>query len=304
MTATRAGKHANAVRFGHHQPMFAFTSLLHSTPTRLQFGRSMRVLQMAALLASVVSVAAVCVSKGGEVEFVQDITEVTDDFTLVLEATRADIELFRGDPGSVITQVEAGNRPKVTHRVRPGGTIPTSRLLIETFIPTEYAPRSRAIVRMWVPDGTRLEARGDDVSITIKGPLVNTISISGVIDLTEGDASLTDVVGDFEIDTGLGGITLNRVEGEYDAQPARGSIFFRGSPTVTSVSLLETGAGSIFADISRSPELRVSAAAGRGAILVHDGDEPISGTDISVAPPDGDASLELVTGNGIIDIRR
>lgn len=264
----------------------------------------MRVLRMAVLLTSLVSVAAVCVSKGGDVEFVQDITPVTDDFTLIIEATRADIELFHGEPGSVITQVEAGNRPKVVHRVRPGSTVPTSRLLIETFIPSEYAPRSRAIIRMWIPDGTQLEVTGDDVSIEIKGPLANTISVDGVINLTEGDATLTDVVGDFVINTGLGGITLNRVTGEYQAETARGSIFLRGAPTASAVSRLETGAGSIFADLSRSPDLAISAMAGRGAILVHDGEEPISGADIAITPVDGTASLELVTANGIIDIRR
>jgi hypothetical protein len=259
---------------------------------------------MGVLLLSLVGVSAVCVSAGGGVEFIEDITPVTEEITIVIEAARADVELYPGEAGTVITQIEAGNQPKVVHRVRPGGILPTSRLLIETFIPIEYAPRSRAIVRMWIPDGAEIKVTGEDVSVSIRGPIAGTIEVSGQITLTEGDATLTDVVGDFEIKTDLGGITLNRVDGEVDAETGRGSIFFRGAPSPSEISHLETGAGSIFADLSRTPEIPVSARAERGAILIHDGENPLSGSRISIVPDDGVASLELVTGNGIIDIRR
>ena len=195
---------------------------------------------------------------------------------------------------------EFGNRPKVVHYVRPGAILPTSRLLIETDIPLKYAPRSRAILRLWIPDGTEIEVNGEDVSVEIEGPL----SVNGTITLTEGDATLTDVTGDFIITTGIGGLTLNRVDGKIDARTERGSIFLRGAPTASTVSRMQTGAGSIFADLSRAPGLRVLAEAGRGAILLHDGEEPISGADIAVRPESGVAELELITANGIIDIRR
>ena len=263
-----------------------------------------RGLRITVVALSLVSIAAVCVSKGGGVEFVQDITPVNEDLTLVIEATRSTIEIFKGEPGTVITQVEAGNRMKVVHRVRPGTFVPTSRLLIETFIPIIYAPRSRAIVRLWIPDGTELEVNGDKVTVQISGPLAGTIAVNGVITLTEGDATLTDVVGNFSISTGQGGITLNHVDGEFDAKTERGSIFFRGTSTPDEISHLETGAGSIFADLNGVTDPSVSASAARGVILLHDGERPLSGTDISVSPEDGAASLKLVTANGIIDIRR
>ena len=263
-----------------------------------------RGLRITVVALSLVSIAAVCVSKGGGVEFVQDITPVNEDLTLVIEATRSTIEIFKGEPGTVITQVEAGNRMKVVHRVRPGTFVPTSRLLIETFIPIIYAPRSRAIVRLWIPDGTELEVNGDDVSVQISGPLAGTIAVNGVITLTEGDATLTDVVGNFSISTGQGGIILNHVDGKFDAETERGSIFFRGTPTPDEISHLETGSGSIFADLNGVTDPAVSASAARGVILLHDGERPLSGTDISVSPEDGAASLKLVTANGIIDIRR
>ncbi|MCH8816785.1 MAG: hypothetical protein IIC92_03515 [Chloroflexi bacterium] len=278
---------------------FRRAQLSPSTP-RQGFNLRTGGLRLAAALISLVSVAAVCVSKGGDVEIVEEVTLVTENLKLVIEATRADIELFRGEPGSVITQVEFGNRPKVVHRVRPGAILPTSHLLIETHIPVRYAPRSRATVRMWIPEGTEIEVNGEDLSVEITGP----IAVNGVITLTKGDATLTDVTGNFDIDTGLGGITLNRVAGEFDANTGRGSIFFRGEPAASVVSHIETGAGSIFADLSRSPDLAVSAEAGRGAILLHDGKDPISGANIAVSPEGGAATLELVTANGIIDIRR
>lgn len=268
------------------------------------FRRLARVLRISVMAVLLVSIAAVCVSKGGDVEFVQDTTPVNDDLTLVIEATRASIEIFKGEPGTIITQVEAGNRTKVVHRVRPGTFLPTSRLLIETFIPVKYAPRSRAIVRLWIPDGTELEVTGDDVSVEISGPLAGTIAVNGVITLTQGDATLTNVVGNFSISTGLGGITLNHVDGEFDAETERGSIFFRGAPTPDEISHLETGAGSIFADVNGVLDPAISASAARGVILLHDGERPLSGTDISVSLTDGPAALELVTANGIIDIRR
>jgi hypothetical protein len=268
------------------------------------FRRLARVLRISVMAVLLVSIAAVCVSKGGDVEFVQDTTPVNDDVTLVIEATRASIEIFKGEPGTIITQVEAGNRTKVVHRVRPGTFLPTSRLLIETFIPVKYAPRSRAIVRLWIPDGTELEVTGDDVSVEISGPLAGTIAVNGVITLTQGDATLTNVVGNFSISTGLGGITLNHVDGEFDAETERGSIFFRGAPTPDEISHLETGAGSIFADVNGVLDPAISASAARGVILLHDGERPLSGTDISVSLTDGPAALELVTANGIIDIRR
>ena len=263
-----------------------------------------RGLRITVVALSLVSIAAVCVSKGGGVEFVQDITPVNEDLTLGIEATRSTIEIFKGEPGTVITQVEARNRAKVVHRVRPGTFLPTSRLLIETFIPIIYAPRSRAIVRLWIPDGTELEVNGDKVTVQISGPLAGTIAVNGVITLTEGDATLTDVVGNFSISTGQGSITLNHVDGEFDAKTERGSIFFRGTSTPDEISHLETGAGSIFADLNGVTDPAVSASAARGVILLHDGERPLSGTDISVSPEDGAASLKLVTGNGIIDIRR
>jgi len=263
-----------------------------------------RGLRITVVALSLVSIAAVCVSKGGDVEFIQDTTSVNEDLTLVIEATRARIEIFKGEPGTVITQVEAGNRTKVVHRVRPGTFLPTSRLLIETFIPIKYAPRSRAIVRLWIPDGTVLEVNGDDVSVEISGPLAGTIAVNGMITLTRGDATLTDVVGNFSINTGQGGITLNHVDGEFDAKTERGSIFFRGAPTPEQISHLETGAGSIYADLIEVPDPAVFASAARGVILLHDGERPLSGTDIAVSTTDGAASLELVTANGIIDIRR
>ena len=253
---------------------------------------------------SLVSVAAVCVSKGGGVEFVQDTTPVNEDLTLVIETTRSTVEIFKGEPGTVITQLEAGNRMKVVHRVRPGTFLPTSRLLIETFIPIIYAPRSRAIVRLWIPDRTELEVNGDDVNVQISGPLAGTIAVNGVIMLTEGDATLTDVVGNFSISTGQGGITLNRVDGKFDAETERGSIFFRGTPKPDEISHLETGNGSIFADLNGVSDPAVSASAARGVILLHDEKRPLSGTNISVATEGGATSLELVTANGIIDIRR
>jgi hypothetical protein len=302
-----AAKHGNAVGFANYRLMklshlkfglAPFSDSVHS------FGGLARGLRIAVVALSLVSIAAVCVSKGGDVEFVQDTTLVNKDLTLVIEATRASIEIFKGEPGTVITQVEAGNRTKVVHRVRPGTFVPTSRLLIETFIPVKYAPRSRAIVRLWIPDGTELEVNGDDVFVEISGPLAGTIAVNGVITLTEGDATLTDVVGNFSITTGLGGITLNHVEGEFDAETERGSIFFRGAPTPDEISRLETGAGSIYADVIKVSDPAVSATAARGVILLHDGKRPLSGTDISVSPTDGAASLELVTANGIIDIRR
>ncbi len=268
------------------------------------FRRLARVLRISVMAVLLVSIAAVCVSKGGNVEFVQDTTPVNDDLTLVIEATRASIEIFKGEPGTIITQVEAGNRTKVVHRVRPGTFLPTSRLLIETFIPVKYAPRSRAIVRLWIPDGTELEVTGDDVSVEISGPLAGTIAVNGVITLTQGDATLTNVVGNFSISTGLGGITLNHVDGEFDAETERGSIFFRGAPTPDEISHLETGAGSIFADVNGVLDPAISASAARGVILLHDGERPLSGTNISVSLTGGPAALELVTATGIIDIRR
>lgn len=263
-----------------------------------------RGLRIAVVALSLFSIAAVCVSKGGDVVFIQDTTSVNEDLTLVIEATRASIEIFKGEPGTVITQIEAGNSTKVVHRVRPGTFLPTSRLLIETFIPIKYAPRSRAIVRLWIPDGTNLEVNGDDVSVKISGPLAGTIAVNGVITLTRGDVTLTDVAGKFAISTDQGGITLNHVDGEFDAETERGSIFFRGAPTPDVISHLETGAGSIFADLTEVLDPAVSANAGRGVILLHDGEKPIAGTNITFSPPDGVASLELVTANGIIDIRR
>ena len=303
----RAAKHHNAVGFANERLM----KLSHLKIGMAPFSDSLhgirglaRGLRITVVALSLVSIAAVCVSKGGDVEFVQDTTPVNEDLTLVIEATRATIEIFKGEPGTVITQVEAGNRAKVVHRVRPGTFLPTSRLLIETFIPIIYAPRSRAIVRLWIPDGTELEVNGDDVSVQISGPLAGTIAVNGVITLTEGDATLTDVVGNFSISTGQGGITLNHVDGEFDAETERGSIFFRGTSTPDEISHLETGAGSIFADLNGVTDPSVSASAARGVILLHDGERPLSGTDISVSPEDGAASLKLVTGNGIIDIRR
>ena len=284
--------------------MIDFASLPHRFSPKFTFGRSLRVIRMSVLMTSLIAVAAVCVSKGGDVEIVQNVTPVTDDLTVTMDATRADIEIFHGDPGNVITQLEAGNRLKVVHRVRPGSAMPTSNLLIETFIPSKYAPRASAIVRVWVPEGTELNVTGDDVSIEIKGPLTENILINGEINLSNGDATLTDVSGDFIINTGSGGITLNRVTGEYQAETARGSIFLRGAPTVSKVSHLETGAGSIFVDISSVPDLPISAIAARGAILLHDDNEPLSGSDISIVPQDRTPSLELVTANGIIDIQR
>jgi len=266
--------------------------------------RLARGLQIIVVALSMVSIAAVCVSKGGGVEFVQDTTPVNEDLTLVIEATRSTIEIFKGEPGTVITQVEAGNRMKVVHRVRPGTFLPTSRLLIETFIPIIYAPRSRAIVRLWIPDRTELEVNGDDVTVQVSGPLAGTIAVNGVITLTKGDAILTNVIGDFSISTGRGGITLNHVDGRFDAKTERGSIFFRGTPMPDEISHLETGSGSIFADLNGVIDPAVSASAARGVILLHDGERPLAGTDISVSPEDGAASLALVTANGIIDIRR
>lgn len=263
-----------------------------------------RGLRIAVMALSLFSIAAVCVSKGGDVVFIQDTTAVNEDLTLVIEATRASIEIFKGEPGTVLTQIEAGNSTKIVHRVRPGTFLPTSRLLIETFIPIKYAPRSRAIVRLWIPDGTNLEVNGDDVSVKISGPLAGTIAVNGLITLTRGDVTFTDVVGKFAISTGQGGITLNRVEGEFDAETERGSIFFRGAPTPDVISRLETGGGSIFADLTEVIDPTVSASAARGVILLHDGEKPLAGTDITFSPPDGVASLELVTANGIIDIRR
>ena len=303
----RAARHDNAVGFANYKPMnlshlkFGIAPLSFSGHRFRGLARGLRI---AVVSLSLVSIAAVCVSKGGDVEFVQDITPVNDDLTLVIEATRVTIEIFKGEPGTVITQVEAGNRPKVVHRVRPGTFVPTSRLLIETFIPIIYAPRSRAIVRLWIPDGTELEINGDDVSVAISGPLAGTIAVNGVITLTRGDATLTDVVGNFSIRTGLGGITLNHVEGEFDAETERGSIFYRGIPTPDEISRLETGAGSIYADLTEVTDPAVSASAARGVILLHDGEQPLSGTDIAVSLTEGAASLELVTANGIIDIRR
>lgn len=305
---TWATAYTNAVGFA---PAFIMIDLRSHIPLHVRlpgpgrdFDLRARALRLSAVLISLVSVAAVCVSKGGDVEIVEDITLVTEDLKLVVEATRADIEFFKGEPGSVITRGEFGNRPKVVHRVRPGAVLPTSHLLIETNIPLKYAPRSRAIVRIWIPDGTEIEVNGDDVSVEISGPDPALIAVNGVITLTKGDAILTDVTGNFDITTGVGGITLNRVSGEFDAITGRGSLFFRGAPTESVVSRLETGAGSIFADLSSTPDLPFSAEAGRGAILLHDGKDPISGANIAVLPVEGVAALELVTANGIIDIRR
>ncbi|MDA1256991.1 MAG: hypothetical protein O3C10_04005 [Chloroflexi bacterium] len=280
--------------------MIFHRSVRSSTDAEPGFGLLTRGLRLVVVLISILSVSAVCVSKGGDIEFVQDITPVNDDLKLVIEASRTDIELFSGEPGSVITQGELGNRPKVTHRVRPGAILPTSHLLIETDIPLEYAPRSHAIVRLWIPPGTEIEVNGEDVSVDIEGPL----EANGTITLTEGDAILTDVTGNFTITTNLGAVTVNRFDGEIDAYTGRGSIFLRGSPTASAISRMETGAGSIFADLSRAPDLPVLAEAGRGAILLHDGKQPLSGANIVVAPEAGTAALELVTANGIIDIRR
>ena len=286
---------------------FIMTSLRsHVTQSAVArpFGLRVILLRLAVMLISLVSISAVCVSKGGDVEIVEEVTLVNEDLKLVIEATRANIELFRGEPGSVITQGEFGNRPKIVHRVRPGAILPTSFLLIETHIPLQYAPRARATVRIWVPDGTEIEVNGDNVSVEISGPGPDSIAVNGVITLTKGDVTFTDVSGNFEITTEIGGITLNRVTGEFDAATGRGSIFFRGAPTESAVSRIKTGGGSIYADLTGAPGLAVSAEAGRGAILLHDGKDPISGTNITVSPEDGAAALELVTANGIIDIRR
>jgi len=66
-------------------------------------------MQLGVLLLSLVGVSAVCVSAGGGVEFIEDSTPVTGDLTIVIEAARADVELYPGEAGTVITRIEAGN---------------------------------------------------------------------------------------------------------------------------------------------------------------------------------------------------
>ncbi len=259
-----------------------------------------RLLPLAGFLMAVASIGAVCVGSGGPLVSRESTTPVVPGARLQIDARNVSVRVLRGEPGQITALAELRNPGKVDYLVRQSSILPTDLVVMEAVIPDRYAARAWARLTVEVPDGTRITVTGEEVAVEIEGPRDADVTIT----LAGGSVILEDVTGAFQIDTERGGVSLRGVTGLVNARTERGSIYLRGLIQGEGTSRLETGAGSIYADISSTPALPVAASAARGAILTHDAMQPEAGVNVELPAIEGAAALELVTANGIIDIRR
>lgn len=254
---------------------------------------------LALIISAIAAPGLVCVSAGGAITAEETSMEIAPGAEVRVEARNARLRFVSSETGQFRARGELANPSRVNYFVQPTiAETPAPGVVVNAVIPDQYVPRARAIITLAVPDGVEITVDGINTSVSADG-------LSGVtadIRTDQGNVTLDNVSGELTVRTANGTVRMDGVEGIFDVRSQQGSINLAGVPDPTQRSRLETENGSILADVSGAPGARVEAHTERGVILIADGSQPLSGTDLQASMGEGDVTLELRTANGLINI--
>jgi DUF4097 and DUF4098 domain-containing protein YvlB len=238
------------------------------------------------IVAALATLAPVCVLSGGDTSSKNGSIELSEGALVEVFGENAEVRIRRVSTDTLRWDITLHNGEFVDFYTQSLTDKTVDHYVISATTSTGGATTANSVLELSVPDGIQLVVQSTNRPIAVEEITV----ISASLTTTNGEISVTNSTGDFELNTNNSEVTVQAVTGQVDITTTNAHVWFEGVVTDGSNSISTTN-GDIAVRLGGGSNVQVSGS-------THNGDVTVNGGSDSVQKDGDTASFEYSTGDG------
>ena len=260
-----------------------------------------RIRTLLVLLIALATMAPVCVLSGGDTRTTTTEIELDRGALVEVIGENAEVRISRVYSDSLELTATLHNEEFVDFYTQTLTPTPTDHLVISATTSTGGTTTANSVLEIGLPEGVQLVVRTSNRPITVDGAFLSTGSLS----TSDGNVSVTNAVGDFDIFTTNSEVIIQSVVGSVNATTTNAHVWFDGAITAGTNSISTTN-GDIAIRLQHGSDVSISGTTHNGAVTVDGSDNGVSKDGdtavISHVIGAGTGTLNITNGPGAIHI--
>jgi hypothetical protein len=253
------------------------------------------------IIAAFATLAPVCVLSGGTSRTTTDTIALKEGALVEVIGENAEIRIHRAASNTLEVEATLNNAEFVDFYTQALTGEPVNHYVISATTSTGGETSANSIIDIGLPEGIELVVRTTNRPI-----IVDDISvISASLATTNGEISIADSTGNFDLNTTESEVTVQNVDGNVNVVTTNAHVWFEGVIKEGSSSISTTN-GDISARLENGSDVLISANTHNGDVTVNGGIEDVTkdGDVATVAHriENGIGKLTITNGPGAIHI--
>jgi len=253
------------------------------------------------IVAAFATLAPVCVLAGGETGTTSSTIELAPGALIEVIGENAEIRVHRVSTNSLQLDATFHNKEFVDFYTQSLTPAPTDHLVISATTSTGGSTSANSIIELGIPAGIQLVVQTTNRPITVDKAALTSATLS----TTNGEISVMNSSGDFDLSTTNSEVTVQAVDGYVNVVTTNAHVWFDGLITSGTNSISTTN-GDISVRLRDGSDVLVSGATHNGEVTVNEDSDGVT-KDGDIATLEhragaGNATLNITNGPGAIHI--
>ncbi len=247
------------------------------------------------------TMAPVCVLSGGDSSTYSSSTELSSGALVEVIGENAEVKIRRSASSSLELIITRHNEEFVDFYTQSLAGDPSRHFIISATTSTGGSTTANSVIELSVPVGTQLAVRTTNRPITIDSVALTSATVT----TNDGEISVTNSSGDFELSTTNSEVTVQDVDGYVNLATTNAHVWFEGIVDEGSNSISTTN-GDVSLRLQNGSNVDISGNTHNGDVTINGGDEGVTKdgdkATLEHLVQNGNATLNITTGPGAIHI--
>ena len=247
------------------------------------------------------TMAPVCVLSGGDSSTFSSSTELSSGALVEVIGENAEVKIRRAPSSALELTITRHNEEFVDFYTQSLAGNPSNHFVISATTSTGGSTTANSIIELAVPNGVQLAVRTTNRPITVDS--VSLISAS--LTTTDGEISIRNSSGDFDLSTTNSEVTVQSIDGYVNLATTNAHVWFDGLVDEGANSISTTN-GDVALRIRNGSNVEVTGSTHNGDVTIDGGTEGVTRdgdkATLEHLVQDGNARLNITTGPGAIHI--
>ncbi len=247
------------------------------------------------------TMAPVCVLSGGDSSTYSSSTELSSGALVEVIGENAEVKIRRSASSSLELIITRHNEEFVDFYTQSLAGDPSRHFIISATTSTGGSTTANSVIELSVPVGTQLAVRTTNRPITIDSVALTSATLT----TNDGEISVTNSSGDFELSTTNSEVTVQDVDGYVNLATTNAHVWFEGIVDEGSNSISTTN-GDVSLRLQNGSNVDISGNTHNGDVTINGGGEGVTKdgdkATLEHLVQNGNATLNITTGPGAIHI--
>lgn len=253
------------------------------------------------IIAAFATMAPVCVLSGGDTATNSSSVELSPGALVEVIGENAEIRVHRVSSNTLELTATLHNNEFVDFYTQSLTPEPVSHFVISATTSTGGSTTANSVIELGIPRGMQLTVRTTNRPITVESASLASASLS----TTNGEISVRNSSGDYDINTTNSEVTVQSVDGYVSIVTTNAHVWLEGVITEGTNSISTTN-GDIAIRLKNGSDVQVSGSTHNGEVTVNGGNDGVTkdGDNATLEHQigDGTAKLNVTNGPGAIHI--